>query len=48
MRNLFQPEAVQEVMDRIEELKPTSQRQWVRIPDHRDQGFRAIVITIPG
>ena len=28
MRNLFQPEAVQEVMNRIEELKPTSQRQW--------------------
>ena len=28
MRNLFQPEAVQEVIDRIEELEPTSQRQW--------------------
>jgi hypothetical protein len=28
MRNLFEPEAVQEVMNRIEQLKPASQRQW--------------------
>ena len=28
MRNLFEPEAVQEVMTRIEQLKPSSQRQW--------------------
>ena len=28
MRNLFEPDAVQEVMTRIEQLKPTSQRQW--------------------
>ena len=28
MRNLFEPEAVQEVMTRIEQLKPSSQRRW--------------------
>ena len=28
MRNLFEPDAVEEVMTRIEQLKPTSQRQW--------------------
>lgn len=28
MRNLFEPEAVEELMTRIEQLKPTSQRQW--------------------
>lgn len=28
MRNLFEPEAAREVMSRIEQLKPTSQRQW--------------------
>src|SRR5215831_9862001 len=28
MRNLFEPDAVEEVMTRIEHLKPTSQRQW--------------------
>src|SRR5215472_14723814 len=28
MKNLFEPGAVQEVMNRIEQLKPDSQRQW--------------------
>jgi hypothetical protein len=28
MRNPFEPEAVQEVMRRIEQLKPSSQRRW--------------------
>ena len=28
MRSLFEPEAVQEVMRRIEQLKPSSQRRW--------------------
>ena len=28
MKNLFEPEAAREVMSRIEQLKPTSQRQW--------------------
>ena len=28
MKNLFEPGAVQEVMARIEQLKPASQRQW--------------------
>lgn len=28
MKNLFQPEAVREVMSRMEQLKPTTQRQW--------------------
>jgi len=28
MKNLFEPGAVQEVMTRIEQLKPSSQRQW--------------------
>jgi hypothetical protein len=28
MRNLFEPEAVQEVATRIEQLKPSSQRRW--------------------
>ena len=31
MRNLFESEAVHEVMTRIEQLKPTSQRQWVKM-----------------
>jgi hypothetical protein len=28
MRNLFEPEPVQEAMRRIEQLKPSSQRRW--------------------
>ena len=28
MKNLFEPGAVQEVMTRIEQLEPSSQRQW--------------------
>jgi len=28
MQNLFQPEAVAEVTERIEKLQPTTQRQW--------------------
>jgi hypothetical protein len=28
MKNLFEPSATQEVMTRIEQLRPTSQRQW--------------------
>ena len=28
MKNLFEPGAVQEVMTRIEQLKPSAQRQW--------------------
>jgi len=28
MKNLFEPDAVQEVMTRIEQLKASSQRQW--------------------
>jgi hypothetical protein len=28
VRSLFEPEAVQEVMRRIEQLKPSSQRRW--------------------
>src|SRR5437879_2713120 len=28
MKNLFQPEAVDEVMSRIDRLQPTTQRQW--------------------
>ncbi len=28
MRNLFDPEAVQQLMNRLGQLKPTSERQW--------------------
>ena len=28
MKNLFDPQAVEEVMTRMQQLKPTSQRQW--------------------
>src|SRR5215470_13146561 len=31
MKNLFEPGAVQEVMTRIEQLKPSSQRQWAKM-----------------
>jgi hypothetical protein len=31
MKNLFEPGAVQEVMRRIEQLKPDSQRQWGKL-----------------
>jgi hypothetical protein len=28
MQNLFQPEATAEVISRIDDLQPTTQRQW--------------------
>src|SRR6516162_10423376 len=28
MKNLFEPDAVRQVMTRIEQLKPSAQRQW--------------------